>query len=253
MKKIHGLLLSLCRALMPTLQSCDDDDEGYSVGDFTPPLWATVRTTGNAFYLDCDVWGTLWPVNVDLGWYEAVDGQRVITVFNPLSDEYAGYDHAVKILSMTEVLTKSVEVLTPENEEEFGNDPLLIYKGDIGVSGGYLNLFFYQILPKDDTKHRISLVRPQDDAEYYDEEGYIHLQLRYNDYDNLSGYRNPYPSIVSFSLQSLDIPSEAKGMKLTLNSEVNGEVELTCDFSTPQAVTVPDNFEQKSLEEVQLR
>ena len=82
MKKIHWLLLSLCMALMPILQSCDDD-EGYSVGDFTPPLWATVRTTGNAFYLDCDVWGTLWPVNVDLGWYEAVDGQRVLTVFNP--------------------------------------------------------------------------------------------------------------------------------------------------------------------------
>mgnify|MGYP006979106421 CR=1 FL=1 len=33
---------------MPALQSCDDND-GYSLGDFTPPLWATVRVTGNAF------------------------------------------------------------------------------------------------------------------------------------------------------------------------------------------------------------
>ena len=37
----------VCLAVMPALQSCDDND-GYSIGDFTPPLWATVRVTGNA-------------------------------------------------------------------------------------------------------------------------------------------------------------------------------------------------------------
>ena len=82
MKKLHWLFMAICLAVMPALQSCDDND-GYSLGDFTPPLWATVRVTGNAFYLNCDVWGTLWPVNTDIGWYDAVDGQRVITVFNP--------------------------------------------------------------------------------------------------------------------------------------------------------------------------
>ena len=102
MKKFQSLLCAtVCLLAGLSFQSCDSD--GYSIGDFTPPLWATARVTGNAFYLDCDVWGTLWPVNVDLGWYETVDGQRVITVFNPLSDEYAGYDHAVKILSMTQL------------------------------------------------------------------------------------------------------------------------------------------------------
>ena len=62
MRKLHWLFMVVCLAVMPALQSCDDND-GYSIGDFTPPLWATVRVTGNAFYLDCDVWGTLWPVN----------------------------------------------------------------------------------------------------------------------------------------------------------------------------------------------
>jgi hypothetical protein len=95
MRKLHWLFMAVCLAVMPVLHSCDDD-EGYSIGDFTPPLWATVRVTGNAFYLDCDVWGTLWPVNTDLWWYEPVDGKRVITMFNPLSDEFDGYDHAVK-------------------------------------------------------------------------------------------------------------------------------------------------------------
>lgn len=139
-EKLHWLFMAICLAVMPALQSCDDND-GYSLGDFTPPLWATVRVTGNAFYLNCDVWGTLWPVNTDIGWYDAVDGQRVITMFNPLWDDYAGYDHAVKLLRLQNVLTKEVETLTPETEEEFGNDSVLIYKGDITISGGYMNIF----------------------------------------------------------------------------------------------------------------
>lgn len=240
-KKLQSLLMILCLALVPALQSCDDGD-GYSVGDFTPPLWATVRTTGTSFYLDCDVWGTLWPVNIDLGWYMAVDGQRVITSFNPLADDYAGFDHAVKILSMREVLTKTVEELTPENEEEFGNDPLLIYQGDMGISGGYLNLVFYQNLPKDNTKHRISLVKSANDDEVYADDGYIHLELRYNGYDNFSG--NHWPAIVSFNLNSLDVTPETKGFVIKLNSEVNGEVELTYDFAQPTELTLPDNLEQ---------
>lgn len=230
MKKLHWLFMAICLAVMPALQSCDDND-GYSLGDFTPPLWATVRVTGNAFYLNCDVWGTLWPVNTDIGWYDAVDGQRVITVFNPLWDNYAGYDHAVKLLRLQNVLTKEVETLTPETEEEFGNDPVFIYKGDITISGGYMNIFFMQNLPSStDNKHRISLVRPQEDDALYGEDGYVHLELRYNDYDDLTGRRSP--GAVSYNLNSLDIPSETKGIKLKLNSEENGEVEVTLDLKT---------------------
>lgn len=215
--------MAICLAVMPALQSCSDDD-GYSLGDFTPPLWATVRTTGNAFYLDCDVWGTLWPVNTDLGWYKPAEGQRVITVFNPLWDNYEGFDHAVKLLRLQDVLTKEVETLTPETEEELGDDPVLIYQGDISISGGYMNIFFLQNLPSE-TKHRISLVRPQDDRELYGDDGYIHLELRYNDYDDVTD-RRAYGA-VSYNLGSLDVTSETKGIKLKLNSEKNGEVEVT--------------------------
>lgn len=217
--------MAICLAVMPALQSCSDDD-GYSLGDFTPPLWATVRTTGNAFYLDCDVWGTLWPVNTDLGWYKPAEGQRVITVFNPLYDNYEGFDHAVKLLRLQDVLTKEVETLTPETEEEFGNDPVLIYQGDISISGGYMNIFFLQHLPSQ-TKHRISLLRPQDDRELYGDDGYLHLELRYNDYDDVTE-RRAYGA-VSYNLGSLDVTSETKGIKLKLNSEKNGEVEVVFD------------------------
>ena len=56
------------------------------------------------------------------------------------------------------------------------------------------------------------------------------MELRYNDYDDLTGYRSP--GAVSYNLNSLDIPSETKGIKLKLNSEENGEVEVTFDLKT---------------------
>lgn len=220
MKKLHWMFLAICLAVIPALQSCDDGD-GYSIGDTTPPLWATVRATGSAFYLDSDAWGTLWPVNTDLGWYSPADGQRVITTVNPLWDNYEGFDHAVKILTLKPVLTKGVETLTAENDADFGNDP--VYHASIGVSNGYLNLFFTQNLPAKE-KHRISLVRPADDEELHGADGYVHLALRYNTYDDVTGI--PNPAVVSYNLNSLDITSETKGIKLKVNSAEEGEVEV---------------------------
>lgn len=241
MRKLQGLWFWLFVALLPFLHACDDND-GYSIGNFTPPLWATVRTTGNAFYLDCDVWGKLWPVNTDMGWFRPVDGQRVIVSFNPLSDQYGEYDHAVKILEIQEVLTKSLEVVTAENDNDFGHDALRVLKNGTGISGGYFNLLFLQNLPSGNQKHRISLVRPEKEEELYQADGYLHLQLRYNDYDQVSGQYSPYASPVSFSLRSLEIPQEAKGIKIHLNSEKNGDVELVYDIQNEQALDLPDNL-----------
>lgn len=225
MKKLTGLLAALALTIMPALQSCDNND-GYSIGDFTPPLWATTHVVGNnAFYLDCDVWGTLWPVNTDLGWFKPVEGERVITSFNPLSDNFQGYDHAVKLYNIQRVLTKQVEILTDENDDEYGNDPMTIFKGDLGISGNHLNLIFLQNLPSKE-KHRISLVRPEDNADFIDQEGYLHLELRYNNYDDTTP-RQAFGA-VSYSLESIETELEtAKGIKLKLQSEKNGEVTVT--------------------------
>lgn len=92
-----------------------------------------------------------------------------------------------------------------------------------------MNIMFMQNLPSKN-KHRISLVRPQDDADLYGEDGYIHLELRYNDYDDVTGLRDY--GAVSYNLNSLNVTSETKGIKLKLNSEVNDEVELTFDFKS---------------------
>ena len=99
------------------------------------------------------------------------------------------------------MLTKEVETLTPETEEEFGNDPVLIFEGDISISGGYMNIIFMQNLPSG-TKHRISLVRPQDDCGVVWSKTVIYIWLyRYNDYDDLTGLRKP--GAVSYNLNSL--------------------------------------------------
>jgi hypothetical protein len=229
MKKLPLLFSALCMTIFPVMQSCDNSD-GYSVGDFTYPDWATVKVIGDAFYLDSDYMGSLWLVNTNLQGYIPVDGQRVLAVYTPLSDQFEGYDHAVKLLDLRDALTKEAERWTEEMDEEWGHDPLLIDKGDITISGGYLNVIFRQNLPTDpNNKHRISLVG---DAVNFKgtitqqvPDDYIHLDLRYNTYGDVSGHR-AY-GLVSFKLSELNITEETKGIKLKLNSEVNGEVELT--------------------------
>ena len=60
MKKFNWLLVMLLLALVPVLQSCDDD--GYSIGDIGWD-WATVRATGGGgYYLEGDRWGMIDPV-----------------------------------------------------------------------------------------------------------------------------------------------------------------------------------------------
>lgn len=63
------------------------------------------------------------------------------SLFQSLYDNYPeGYDCSVKVLSIKEILTKPIEELTAENEEEFGNDPVDIFEDNMWISGGYLNI-----------------------------------------------------------------------------------------------------------------
>jgi hypothetical protein len=204
------------------LQACSNED-GHSLGDIVVD-WATVRVEDNTFYLQGDGVGSLWLVNTNLGFYRPVDGQRILAYYNPLYDNFEGYDQAVRLLDFREALTKQTDELTEENAAELGNDPILIYKGDMGFGGGYMNLIFYQNLPKDlSTKHRISLVEVKTDTD----DGYVHLKLLYNTYGDKSG--RYVAGLVSFNLDKLEIPDNTKGFKVQLNSEENGEVEVTFD------------------------
>lgn len=158
MKKLNLLLLAFLAVMGVTFQSCDDGD-GYSLGDVAVD-WATVNVKGAHVYdFTGDRWGQIWPATTDYFWYSPIDGQRVILYFNPLYDNYPeGYDCSVKVLSIKEILTKPIEELTAENEEEFGNDPVDIFEDNMWISGGYLNIIFNQNMPSK-VKHLVSLVK----------------------------------------------------------------------------------------------
>jgi len=229
MKRLKKIFIAICLAIIPVFYACEEE-EGYAIGNFTTPSWATIATNGDGFYLYDDTWGTLWPINQSLhtenNGYQPTDGQRVIATYNPISDNYYEYDHAVKILSLTEVLTKGVEILTPENEETLGNDPITIHKGNLTIGGNHMNIIYQQEIPAEN-KHRITLVRPASDDELLGEDGYLHLQLRYNTYNDITGYQAS--NAVSFNLESLPLES-AKGIKLKLHSKVNGEIEIELPY-----------------------
>ena len=147
------------------------------------------------------------------------------------------------------MLTKEVEDMTAENEEEFGNDPIVIYQGDMWLGGKFLNIIFRQNLPRSE-KHRISLVENKIATEPGEpetpetlsigEDGYVHLELRYNTYDDVTDYWGW--GRVSYNLEKFyPTPKEGettmKGFKVTINSEENGEgVVVVLDLEHPVGV-----------------
>lgn len=268
MKKFKCFLSLLALvSLIPVMQSCDDD--GYSIGDFSWD-WATVRTTGGGgYYLEGDHWGIIEPVATSIPWFKPVDGERVVSFFNPLADMADNKGVQVKMEGIREILTKEVEEMTDENVEEFGDDPIVIYQGDMWLGGKFLNIIFHQNLPYSE-KHRISLVQNKTTGESepgepdgetvktsgtaetpetpevpetpdVDEDGYVHLELRYNTYDDVTDYWGW--GRVSYNLEKFyptsgeegDIPM--KGFKVTINSEENGKgTVVVLDFEHPVGV-----------------
>ena len=244
MKKLNWILGVLLFMSIPVLQSCDDDDKDVIGWD-----WATVQTTGGGEYtLVGDKWGVILPAATAIPWFKPVDGERVVAFFRPLEEGTQGQDHdvVVKMEGVHSVLTKEVEELTAENEEEFGNDPIVIYEGDMWLGGKYLNLIFKQNRPYSE-KHRISLVENKKEVvNPLEDDGYVHLELRYNTYDdttniwgwgrvsyNLTDY---YPSVEHFA----DSETPAfKGFKVKINSLTNGERTLVLDID--KSVAVPES------------
>ena len=247
MKKIKLLWMAMLTLMLPALQSCDDND-GYSLGDIAVD-WATVRVVGGDTYsLNADRWGTLWPAATAIPFYKPIDGQRVITYFNPLYDNYEGYDQAVKVEHNYNVLTKQVEDLTAENESEFGNDPVWVNKDMMWIGGGYLNVIFRQNLPVKE-KHLVSLVRDKwATAAEGEDDGYIHLEFRYNTYDDVTARQAN--GAVSFNLNSLDLTGK-KGIKVKLNSVKDGETEVVFNL---KGQSMPEEAKQVTLsDEVQIK
>ena len=266
MKKFNWIFLMLLLAIAPALQSCDDDDEYVIFYPASSWDWATVHATGGGgYYLDGDNYGTIVPIQTTIPWYRPVDGQRVVAYFDPLANIEGGVQ--VNVKGIQDVLTKSVETMTAENEAEYGNDPIVIYEGDMWLGGKYLNLIFKQSLPASE-KHRISLVQNKvdtsssvsaDDGEEgtsgdeteggnveLDADGYVNLELRYNTYNDVTNQATW--GFVSYNLEDFyptdeSGSAEMKGFKVKIHSKENGEgVIVVLDLDHP--VGVPEKAKE---------
>lgn len=225
MKKLNLYLMGTWLLMITAmLQSCDDD--GYSLGKFQVQM-ATVHGTGNnSFYLEADDGSTLFPATSTPYWYQPISGQRVIANYTLLGDNYGAYDYAAKINSLSNVLTKTVEKLDADNEEEIGNSPVLQLE-KLWIGNEYLNVVFYMDMPREE-RHRVSLV--ENTLAENPEDGYIHLEYRYNDQEDLSGYIRK--GIVSFNLKPYFSKEHShKGIKIKFNLKKEGEKTYTYEFT----------------------
>lgn len=249
-KKLNpGYYCFLVMALIVTpllLNSCDDDDDIYFIRRM-----ATVRSaSGNTYLLETDDGVTLWPVETEIPWYEPLDGRRVIAYYTPLDDRttYTSSEEIpvglpVLVRFLRNILTKQVEELTADNEAEYGDDKVSIY--DMWIGGDYLNIQFAYFLPQTNA-HRVSLVL--NTTEEQPEDGYVHLEYRYNDRDDITPYSRM--GMVSFYLGDY-APSTGtrKGIMVKINSAVNGERVLTFEYGDSSTKNTKEMHNADELED----
>ncbi|NDV84867.1 NigD-like protein [Bacteroides sp. 51] len=251
MKKLNLYLITMIMIAIPMLQSCDDD--GYPLDGFVFRM-ATVRVeSGNTYYLEIDNGQKLWPAATAIPWYKPVDGQRVWADYTLLSDEIPNteFAHAIKVNYLYNVLTKAVEDLTAENEEEIANDPA--YIEDMWIGANYLNIQFVINIPINEL-HRVSLVENTlNEAPLIDEEGYICLEYRFNRADDV--YTNVRRSYVSFNLGEYGpqrlADDAVKGLKVKINSIKNGEKDIVFEYkkdNTEKAVQLGNDVVNEGTE-----
>ena len=159
--------------LLITFTSCNND--GYSIGDFGIS-WATVKTLGEnaegGYYLDSDRYGSLWISSNRVLSFKPAEGERVIAYFNPLTDDYNGYNMAVALNALSPVPTKSIISADDANTEDLGNDPMVILQGNMWVAGGYMNIVYRTTFPE--TKpHTINLLYDAADNEIGSAQGRV--------------------------------------------------------------------------------
>ncbi|MCD8261714.1 MAG: NigD-like protein, partial [Bacteroides sp.] len=204
-------------------QACNDNDSDRYWGAFATVVKAEGENVPS-FVLDGGT--TLAIANSSASVSRLEDGERVWINFTILGD-IERYDKYVRLNGYTSILTKEVIEFTEEMADSIGDSPVYAY--DIWVSDtDFLNIRFQYNLPPYDKKHMVNLVHNIE--EEYENDGYAHLEYRYNDLGYTTG-RWGY-GVVSFRLGEYGVNSSYKGVKLRINSAVNGERVLTYDYGS---------------------
>ncbi len=228
MKKSISFLVvvMVCVAIMPIMQSCDNDNNNFS-GNYIVAMATVAKEAGTVYpYFVLDNGKTVWVAASTVPYEGLSSGQRVIGNFTILSDDRDGFDYFARVNNYTPVLTKDVINLTEANEDSLGNSKTTIT--DIWIGADYLNVEFQMVYPSY-RKHLVNLVNNR--MIPVDGDGYAHLEFRYNDLGDTDG--KLIPNIVSFRLGDYGPQNKAlKGLKVKANTVKDGERIYTYDYPT---------------------
>lgn len=220
MKKLKLVLLAVIIVLTPTLYSCMNDDDKYSL------IIATIKVNeGKDYYFLMDDGNKVLPGDTTaIHNYKVIDGQRVFVYFNELDEKVSGYDYNIKVVSIQNILTKGIIPITEATQDSIGDDPAnLTY---MWFGGGFLNIEFQMMGTYSSKTHMINLVRDEENPGE-EEEGYVNLEFRHNAYDDSPADR--LVSMASFK-PPFTKDSNKKGLKIRVNSIYDGVKYYKIDF-----------------------
>ena len=190
------------------LNSCNNDD-GYSLDK----AWYSIATVNpsddsKSFWLSLDSGTSLWPVATNIPGYNPKEKQRAFVIYSLLSDEFYGYDHAVKILDLKSILTKPVaENLGKENDDTYGTDPVDI--AEMWIGDGYLNIVF-EFNYGGNAVHYINLLASESPDTPYS------FEFRHHAYNDSERYSKK--GIAAFDLSSINTRGEEVELLISVNT-----------------------------------
>ena len=228
--------------------SCNNDD-GYSLGTY----WITIGNIEGEmgdFIIVTDGRDRLFPSANAVPGYPISDGDRLWVNYTILEDgaESSNIDYYVKINNFNSILTKDIFILTPENADSIGHDPIWVTntEDDIWITNNYLNISFsYEGAPW--IVHYINVISDIDEPTT--PEGVPILELRHNKNDD-PYTEPPIQGFVSIDLTSLQ--EEGKDSIIFIlraighNGELSLDEELTYSY-TPTESTQAELNSTKSL------
>lgn len=197
MKKTVKLFLASILGFVLTagFSSCSDDD-GYSLDKYWVSMVTVNKVGENTYDFTLDNGKKLWiaaPVGLNL----KPKYNRAIINYTILSDQYQGYDHAIRLNGYSDVLTKGVIYIPSEDQakqDSIGHNPIKVHSA--WASGGYLNIYFgYN--NGGTTAHMLNLVSAQPDLSVSGD--VVKLEFRHNQRQDPEHY--PVSGYVSFNLE----------------------------------------------------
>ncbi len=218
----------LLLSIMPTLQSCLDDDNNNPL--FTVGTIKTLSENNDDFYVLLDEDSKLFPGDMsNQRNYEAVDGQRAFVFFDELPEEMPGYEYNAKIRWIENILTKDIYFMPAEKEDSIGYDKINITQMWL-TRKDYLNIecqFMHSENP--DKKHMLSLVVNEASTGEDDQPSYVTLEFRHN--ANKDAQLVPGSAIVSYKLDNIAHLLEGKkGLSIRVNTIYENEKSYQVEF-----------------------